>query len=91
MSDTNATKVTVLRDLLAERLGLQWDQFSREHPALAASIDRVQLVESAVDRLSDDPQYRRAMELAGVDETELAAGSELRSIVDVWVRRMLGI
>lgn len=93
MSDakTGDTSVTELRDLLTDRIGLKWDEFSREHPGLAASIDRVQLIESTVTRLADDPQYQRAMELAGQDEALLGASAEVVAIVEVWARRALAL
>lgn len=91
MSDANMNdkSATALRDLLAERVVLNWEQFAREHPSLAASIDRVELIESVVTRLADDPQYQRAMELAGRDELELAASAEVLAAVDAWVRKAL--
>ena len=88
---SNATTQHALRDLVAERLNLHWGQFAEEHPHLAAAIEQVNLVETTVQKLDDDPEFRAAMEAAGQDERTLLAAARLLDVVDRWLIRLLGI
>ncbi len=80
-----------LERVVADRLNIHWTQFQREHPYLAASIQRTRLVGSTVERIAHDPDYLRAMESAGWDEAALEAAGRLTTIADRWVRRALGL
>jgi hypothetical protein len=80
-----------LRDLVAARVATNWDQFAERHPALAASVERVQFIDATVRHIADDPEYQRAMELAGMDEAVLGATSRVVPLVERWVVRMLGL
>ena len=80
-----------LRDLVAEQLNQQWLSWSQRHPHLAAAIDRVTLIDSAVQRLRDDPAFHEAMARAELDEAKLAEAARVLSLTDGWVRRALGL
>ena len=83
--------VTSLKQLVARQLDQRWDAFAAEHPHLAGAVARVQLVETVVHELRDDPEFQRAMEAAGRDEAVLAAAAEIAGLVDRWVVRLLGL
>lgn len=89
MSDS--PNVTLLRDLVAERIDAAMDVFAREHPHLADAIERVKLIESTVHRLADDAEYQRAMEQAAADETLLDAAGQVVELVDRYVMKALGL
>jgi len=91
MSEGNDPKVTAVRDLVSRRLNKRWERFAKEHPHLAASIEPMKLVDVTVERLAEDPEYRRAMETAGRDEAVLAAASQLVEIIDSALDRTLGL
>ena len=78
-----------LRDLVTHRLDVRWQTFAEAHPHLAAAIDRVRLVDSAVERLANDPAYRAAMDAAARDEATLALAAQLITTVDEWIGRLL--
>ena len=80
-----------LHQLVAERLDAPLADFARQHPHLAAAVDRVALTESTVRRLSDDPEYRRAMEQAAVDGATLDATRRVAALIDRCITRLLGI
>ncbi len=80
---------TPLSDLVAQRLNLHWDDFAKAHPHLAAAINRVQLVESAVAALHDDPQLAAALKQAGIDEARLSELTPLVSLIDGILQRLL--
>ncbi len=71
------TRHTSLRDLVADRLGARWPDFAREHPNLAAALDRTSLVERTVAYLRDDPAYTEALREAALDEATLARAAAL--------------
>lgn len=72
-----------LRDLVVHQVETDWPRFAAEHPNLAAAVDRVSLVETAVKRLRDDPAFVAAMERAAVDGATLEAMRHVRR----WVER----
>lgn len=78
-----------LRDLVEQRVGVRWDAFARAHPHLAAAIDRTRLIETAVERLRDDPAFQRAMSAAGADEARLSGMERVAKLVEALVARML--
>lgn len=80
-----------LHELVEQRLDMRWNEFAEEHPHLAAAIDRVQLVETSVERLLDDPDYQRALSAAGRDQTVIGVAGPVIDLVDRWVGRLLGI
>ena len=67
---------STLRDLIARRVDRQWEAFAREHPHLAAAVDRVQLVEQTVANLQHDPRFGAAMRAADLDEDRLVRAAE---------------
>jgi hypothetical protein len=79
-----------LRALIAERIDVRWSDFAMRHPHLADAIDRVRLVDSAVDLLRDDPEFISAMRGADLDEARLADATKLLGMLDQLVRRLLG-
>lgn len=90
-SDRFEWQTRALREMIAERVGVRWEQFASEHPNLAAAIERTRLVETGVRQLERDPAYQRAMEAAGRDEAVLAAAARLVGEVDKWVARTMGL
>ncbi|MBI1335825.1 MAG: hypothetical protein GC164_02555 [Phycisphaera sp.] len=80
-----------LRDLVAQRLNLQWDSFSREHPNLARAIDRVNLIDTTIDNLRRNPEYIKAMREADLDEAQLGAISRVLATIERAVAVALGL
>lgn len=80
-----------LKDIVAAQLQIHWTQFQREHPQLAAAIERTRLIESTVARITDDPQYQHAMRLAAQDEGMQETVEKLTDLADRWLRGALGL
>ena len=78
-----------LRTLISERIDIRWSDFSTRHPHLADAIDRIRLVDSAVDLVRDDPQFVSAMHGADLDEARLADATKLLGLMDQLVQRLL--
>ncbi len=75
-----------VRELVESQLSTQWPEFAIAHPRLAAILDDDLLLESAVASLSDDPEYKAAMNGA----TAMSAGAEsIAEIVGKVVGRFL--
>ncbi|QNN23030.1 hypothetical protein HED60_12375 [Planctomycetales bacterium ZRK34] len=83
--------VNELHELVEQRLDMRWNEFTEEHPQLAAAIDRVQLIETSVERLLDDPDYHQAVQSAGRDQAMIGVAGPVIDLVDRWVGRLLGI
>ncbi|MCE9590155.1 MAG: hypothetical protein K8S99_06490 [Planctomycetes bacterium] len=82
---------TELRDLVEKQLGRLWEEWSREHPHLAAAIDRVRLIESTVERLRDDPQFQQAVARAAADNTRLDAVEGVVGLIEGLISRVLRV
>lgn len=80
---------TLLRDLVAGRINQRWEPWSQAHPHLAAAIDRIRLIESAVARLTEDPEFRQAMQQADIDVDKLSAAVQLVELAERWITRLL--
>ena len=78
-----------LRTLISDQIDARWPDFATRHPHLAQAIDRVRLVDSAVDLLRDDPEFVRAMRNADLDEARLTDAAKLLGLVDQLVHRLL--
>lgn len=83
-------KTQDLRALIAERIDVRWSDFATRHPHLADAIDRVRLVDSAVDLLRDDPEFISAMRGADLDEARLADATKVLGMLDQLICRLLG-
>ena len=81
----------LLRQVVADRLDIHWTQFEREHPHLAAAIERVRLIDSTVNRIADDPAYAQAMAGAAQDEGAMDVMESLSAIADRWLKVVLGL
>lgn len=86
-----STNTQELRDLVEQRIQIQWDAFAAKHPHLANAIDRVSLIETSVERLLDDPEYRQATDAAAQDKASLGVAGQAVDLIDRWVTRLLGI
>jgi len=71
-----------LRDLVEQRVAEPWSQWAAKHPHLAAAIDRERLIEGAVQQIESDPEYRRALAAAEIDEQRLRDAARLFSLVE---------
>jgi len=80
-----------LRSLISEKIDLRWSDWAEQHPNLARAIDRIRLVESAVDRLREDPGFIKAMREAGLDEARLALAARILDRADQFIRDALPI
>lgn len=83
-------RTRLLQEIVAERVGMRWEQFAAEHPNLAAAVERVRLIEHGVRQIERQEVYRQAMEAAGRDEAVLAAAARLVQAIDTWVGRTIG-
>jgi hypothetical protein len=80
---------TSLRDLVANRIGRKWIDWSQVHPHLAEVIDQTRLVDATIQRLLHDPQFVQAMRQADIDEAKLEAASRLLERMDGLLDQML--
>lgn len=78
-----------LRTLISETIDTRWSDWAGRHPHLAEAIDRVRLIDSAVNLLRDDPEFAAAMRSADLDEARIAAASKMLSFVNQVVHRLL--
>lgn len=78
-----------LRDVVAAQLDRQWAVWARDHPHLAAAIDRTRLIDAAAARLRDDPAFIEALRQADLDEHRLAEAAKLLALAERWVRGIL--
>ncbi len=78
-----------LRTLVSEKIDVRWNEWAARHPHLAEAIDRVRLVESAVQLLRDDPQFIAAMREAGINEATLIRASRLLNITETIIKQIL--
>lgn len=91
MNVSNEPINTALRDLVARQMSIKWEAFAADHPHLAASIEQVRLIESTVERLTEDPLYRAALDAAGRDDAVIESASVLLGLIETWVDRALGL
>lgn len=81
--------ITPLRDLVEQRLGERWEDWSRSHPHLARVIDRTRLIETVVDHIRLDAEFVSALREADLDEARLAAAARVLALADRLIRRSL--
>jgi hypothetical protein len=87
MSD--ATVDGTLRERVAQTVDVQWSGFAERHPNLAAAIDRVRLVDSAVESIRADPAYRAALDAAARDDQSLTVAADVVQLIESAVRRLM--
>lgn len=85
----SASASTSLRRLVTDQLDRHWVAWAEQHPHLARAIDSTRLIDSAVDSLRDDPDFRLALERANLDEERLAEAARLLTLAEQWVGRFL--
>ncbi len=85
----NPPATTALRELVSARIHQRFDDWAKEHPHLARAIDRTKMIESAVTRLRDDPEFQQALREADLNEQQLMLASRALEVVERWVRRVL--
>ena len=90
MNDTTVDRQS-LRALVQRRVDVKWSDFAAAHPHLAAAIERTTVIDTAVDRLVDDPALRAALDQAARDDATLAGAEQAIRIIDHWVRRLLAL
>ncbi len=78
-----------LRTLVSEKIDVRWNEWAARHPHLAEAIDRVRLVESAVQLLRDDPQFITAMREADINEATLIRASRLLNKAETIIKQIL--
>ena len=71
-----------LREEVNKALAMEWDAFAARHPRLAKVIDRTLLLEEAVQRIDESPEYRLAMERAAmVGQAAESIGPIIRQVL----------
>ncbi len=80
-----------LRDIVTERVDVKWAEFEAEHPHLAAAVTRTVIIDTAVERVADDPAVRDALDQAARDKASLAVTEHVVGVIDRWVRRVLAL
>lgn len=78
-----------LRSLISEKIHGRWSDWANKHPNLAEAIDRTRLVESAVERLRNDPEFIQAMRAADLDDARLAAAARILDRADQLIHQVL--
>lgn len=71
-----------LRDLVEQRIGTAWQDWAKDHPNLAAAIDRERLISAAVRDIEADAEFQRALSLAELDEQRLRDAARLLGLVE---------
>ena len=71
-----------LKNEVAAAVRDEWPAFAARHPRLASVLDETLMIDHAVDLISDDDEYRQAMQTAA----EVGAGMQV--VADV-VRRLV--
>ncbi|MCC7408784.1 MAG: hypothetical protein IT442_11980 [Phycisphaeraceae bacterium] len=84
-------QTTSLRDVVSQKLAVRWEAWSADHPHLAAAVDRMKLIDSSVQSLRDDAEFREAMRQADLDEAKLAAAARVLEKVEGWVTRWIPV
>lgn len=84
-----AVNRTPLRDLVSDDLDQHWVAWSSQHPHLAAAIDRVRLVDAAVDSLRTDPAFAAALRRADLDEHRLGQAARILDLARQHLRQLL--
>lgn len=79
-----------LRGLVEGVVGAQWKQWAKQHPQLAAAVDRVRLVETVVTEARKDPEVRGALLEAERNNEVVAAVGGVVELVEKVVRKVLG-
>ena len=82
-------ETTQLRDIVEKQINQVWEVWATAHPNLAAAIDRIQLTDSVISQLSDDPAFIQAMEQAAVDGDKLGAAAKLIGLIETLISRLL--
>ena len=78
-----------LRDYVAGDLDQHWIAWSAQHPHLAAAIDRVRLLDTAMNSLRHDAGFRAAMQRADLDEHRLHQAAEVLNLARQHLRQLL--
>ncbi len=78
-----------LRSMVSDKINGRWSKWAQRHPHLAQVIDHTRLVESAVERLRDDPRFIRAMQEADLDDARLSAAAKILERADQVIRDTL--
>lgn len=78
-----------LHTLVSRQIDTRWAEFSREHPNLAAAIDRIDLTERVVRHVRDDAGYAAALRDADLDEAQLAQAAAALERIDRAVTLLL--
>ncbi len=74
-----------LQQLITTCINQSWPEFEREHPRLAAILDRSLLLEEAQRQLEHDPAYQQAIAQA---QHCAATGEELLQFVQPIVKQL---
>ncbi len=84
----NDKKVT---ELVAAAVGQRFDEWARQHPSLAAVIDRISLTERTVQSLRDSAEYRDAVAAYHQDMNELAFLAQIADLAGPILHAILGL
>jgi hypothetical protein len=77
-------------DIVAQAVGMKFQEWAAEHPALASVIDQIRLTDQAAESLRGSPAYRQAVEAYYRDRSELSFLTELLELVGPIVGAILG-
>ncbi len=80
----------VVPETLARAVGQAYEEWSVEHPSLAAVIDRTRLSGMAVDRLRETAEFRRAVASYYRNRSEVELLDQLLSLAGGAIRAVVG-
>ena len=79
-----------LKEQVRAAIQSAWPTFEQSHPHLAAVSDQELLVESASSSISDDPEYRQAMQnAAGAGMAAETVMDIVMKLISAWLTRLV--
>lgn len=79
----------LLRDRVMAQVPQRWESWALDHPHLARAIDRLKLMESAVQRWREEPEFQTALRQAVWNESKRRTAGKVYQLIERLVSRVL--
>ena len=90
MTQQNTQDTQTIQDIVARAVGEAYDAWAKQHPSLAAVIDRMALSELAAQSLRQSPEFKAAVEEFGHSSVELDLVNKVIDLVGPILMSILG-
>lgn len=80
-----------IQEIVAQAVGQTFAQWSSQHPALSAVIDRVKLSDQLATSLRQSPEYQQALQDYNLGMTELSLLGRLMDLAGPILISLLGL